>query len=430
MPGIKHATKKHFAKAKTRSRTIKSGINAEYTDYRSKLEATQTAIKSLIKKIQATPQVWSAIAKHQSSFASALHAAIANDGVVRSHAREVEGTVRQLQRLILEDDGAATPHRRVTAVLEAYLKSVETVQEGYAQVEMSYTEVLRYEKKVDKLNKKQKKREILDRNVSKLAAARVEHDNKLAAIMERMKTTYNKHEAVFQCAHHAFWLAQEKYSAVINDTTKSIRWESMAVREHLVNIDVNNSPKLPPLPRVQMLMPPTEATEIFTAPFEQQQLVRPQSAIVVMPSTPTTSMQNMSATENAPPTAPWPSPVPTTTVSSAEPSPLQHSQRVVYTTAEGAPLHRIPAPMYNTAESNGVDTKHPVVHLTPESPAVHVALRPKSEQVVQTFPQRQTSHSEVIYIPTPPTEIPTLPMQAVRPQYVTTSIADPSPMGA
>lgn len=425
MPGIKHATKKRFAKAKTRSRTIKSGISAEFTEYRTKLQAVQTAINNLIKQIKATPHVWSAIAKHQTSFASTLLAAIANDGVVRSHAREVESTVHQMQRLILEDEGATTPHRRVTAVLDSYLKAIQNVEEGYSAVEMSFTEVKRYEKKVEKLNKKQKKREILDRNISKLATARVEHESKLTAIIERMRNTYDKHEAVFQCAHHAFWLAQEKYSAVINDTTMSIRWESMAVREHLMKIDVNNSPKLPPLPRVQRLLPATAATELSSVPIEPT-ITRPQSAVVVVPQTPQTSVQNFAVAESVS--------IPVTTlplsVSSAEPSPTRQSQRVIYTNSEGVPLQHIPGTPRDGPHANGVNPQHPVVHLTPESPAVHVALPPKSEQVLQTFPQRQTSQGDIIYIPTPPTEIPNLPLRSSTPQHGATITVEQAPLGA
>lgn len=433
MVGIKHATKKRFAKAKTSKRTIKTGISAEYTDYKSKLDAVVTAIKSLIKQIQTTPQVWAGIARHQMAFASVLLAALASDGLVRSHAREVEGTVRQLQRLILEDEGAAAPHRRITAVLDAYLKSVENVQADYNVVETSFTEVVRYQKKVDKLNNKkhpEKKKEILSRNVDKLAAARTEHDHKLEAIIERMKATYEKHEAVFQCAHHAFWLAQEQYSSVINDTTKSIRWESMAVREHLMKIDVTNSPRLPPIPRVQMLLPAMAATEISSVPIEPV-IARPQSAIVVMPQTPHTSVHNFSKETSPSAVTPVQYVSPATpqqvSVSGANTSPVRHSPKVVYTT-EGIPIQQASIPMHKSPESNGTNAQHPVVHLTPETPAVHVALPPRAQEVVQTVPQHTSGQGDVIYIPAPPTEMPTNPTRLSTQQ--SSSGVEPAFVGA
>lgn len=205
---------------------------------------------------------------------------------MHTQAKEVELTVRQLQRLVLDDEGVEAPHRRILRVLEAYLKLIENVQGDYYSVEVAWTEVSRYQKKVDKLSKK-KRKEQLQRNLEKLTAARSEYDSKLDTVLGRMKEVYSKHEAVFQCAHHSFWIAQEKYSRVLNDTTRSIRWESMAVREHLLNIDINRLGELPPIPRVQMLPPPkAEVTEYQTVPLGQLEEAREQETIVVMPRSP------------------------------------------------------------------------------------------------------------------------------------------------
>lgn len=257
MPGIKHATKKRFAKASTLKSTISKGISAEYVAYRSKLDKILTAVKSLIKQIQASSTVWVSVAKHQNNFANALLAALPTDGPVRNHAREVENNLRQLQRLMLDDDAANTPHKQITAILDAYVVHIQNVQKDYAAVETSYTEVTRYQKKVDKLTKKgQKKHQALQRNMDKLTSARAHHEKTLSHTLQRMKHVYDKHEAVFQCAHHAFWIAQEKYSRVLNDSTRNIRWESMAFRQHLVAIDIHAAQQLPPLPRVHLLPPP------------------------------------------------------------------------------------------------------------------------------------------------------------------------------
>lgn len=286
MPDLKHATKKRLSRAATSSNRLNQGISAEYIEFRTKLENIALSVKSLLKQVQATTNVWDAVAKHQNSFANALFAALPATGVIHSQAKEVEITVRQLQRSILDDEGVEAPHRRIMRVLEAYLKLIENVQGDYFSAEVAWTEVARYQKKVDKLSKR-RKGEVVQRNFDKLTKAREEYDSKLNTVLGRMKDVYGKHETVFQCAHHAFWIAQEKYSRTINDTTRSIRWESMAVREHLLNIDINGTSELPPIPRVQMLPPPkAEVTEYQTVPLGQLEEAREHESVVVMPHSP------------------------------------------------------------------------------------------------------------------------------------------------
>lgn len=288
MAGLKHATKKRFTKASTRSSTITKGISAEYVAYRSKLDKLHSAVKALVKQIKYTSQVWGGVAKHQNEYANALLAAIPADGSVQAHAREVEGVVRQLQRLMLEGEGEEAPHKRMITILDAYVRQIESVQKDYSNVEMTFTEILRYQKKVDKLGKKgEKKADKLQQNVDKLTAARAEHETKLDDIMKRMKEVYSKHEAIFQCAHHAFWIAQEKYSSVINNTTRNIRLESMTVRNQLASLDIATG-ALPPIPRVKMLeAPENAAAEVPTVTVERIESAKEQAPVSIhFPSSP------------------------------------------------------------------------------------------------------------------------------------------------
>lgn len=287
MAGLKHATKKRFSKASTRSSTITKGISAEYVAYRSKLDKLNSAVKTLVKHIKNTSKVWGGVAKHQNEYANVLLAAIPADGSVQAHAREVEGVVRQLQRLMLEGEGEEAPHKRMITVLEAYVRQIDAVQKDYSNVEMTFTEILRYQKKVDKLGKKgEKKADKLQQNVDKLTSARAEHETKLDDIMKRMKEVYEKHEAMFQCAHHAFWIAQEKYSSVINNTTRNIRMESMAVRNQLASLDIATG-ALPPLPRVKMIESPDDvAPDVPTVTIERVESAKEKPVTIIVPSSP------------------------------------------------------------------------------------------------------------------------------------------------
>lgn len=306
--------------------------------------------------------------------------------------------MRNLQRLIVDDGGESAPHRRITAVLETYLKHIESIQADYPEVETSYTEVSRYQKKVDKLTKKGDKKNVtLKRNVDKLTTARSEHDSKLAAIIARMRPAFDKHEAVFQCAHHAFWIAQEKYSHIVNDTTKNIRWESMAVREHLVNIDVNKSPRLPPIGRVQMIMPGDSPSEIPAAPiveFPTSVAATAPSAVVVVPSTPQPQSQ---------PHALHPS----------QPASVQHEGSVPVQHSAVLPVSYESVPA----------VKQPAVRIAPEPPVVQVAKQP-TQQIATV--QSIESSNDIAKIPAVPTEKPQLPVPRKRSEQE----AEPAFVGA
>lgn len=369
MPGVKHATKKRFAKASTRQKTIDQNISAEFTDNRNKLNGVYKSIKLLIKHIEATGQVWAAVGKQHVSFAEALVASLPAEGPVRVHAREVEETVRRLQRDMLTDVNETAPHMRVLAILRNYLEVVNAVQSEYPDVETTFTEVARYQRKVDKLAKKgAKKRESLDRNITKQQTAQREHETALTNILERMKSAYDKHEAVFQCAHHAFWLAQERYASAVNEATKNIRWESMALRDHLVNIDVANTPRILPLPRPRLLPPP--------------------------PATVT----SVSSAEGKISSQPVPAPQPFKT----QPKPIFVTQPVV--------------PEDDTHTASNPPSKsgnHRVVHLTPNAPTVSVTLPPspgaKSKVPVSSTPTPSVASEKIMYIPAVPTELPQPP---------------------
>lgn len=404
MAGLKHATKKRFAKSTTTRRAIESGISAEFTEMRAKLERVTAAVKALSKQLDATAHVWATVASHQAAFAGALLAALPADGVVRGHAREVDATVRGLQQALRADDAPAAPHRRVGAVLGAYLRLVENVAAEYPAVETSYTEVVRYRKKVDKLSKAGGKRAtVLQRNHEKLTAARAEHDAKLDAVLARMHPAYDKHEAVFQCAHHAFWLAQEHYSTVLCETTKEVRQESVAVRDHLINVDVNKSPRLPPIPRVHMLLP-ADTAAVSVAPVVEHvpTASAPQPllpAAVPQPLTPAAVAQPPSpaAFPHTPvvlvPTAPPPQPK----LQLPEPN---HYTSVQYVSAPMPHGDSHAVPVYESVAPAAAS--QPVVHLTPETPAVKVSLPPNGEQVSPV--KRVSTHGEVVYVPAVPSE--------------------------
>lgn len=259
MTGIKHATRRRFARVSTRSKTIETGISAQFTDYKRKLAKIATGVRALHKEVNQTKHVWSSVAKHQRDFSDALAAALPEDGMVRNHAKEVETAVHDIQRVINQEDHQDAPHERLASVLSAYLAIIDAIEADYPDVEVAYTEVVRYQRKVDKLEKKDKRsHEKLTRNLNKLTGIRAELDRKLEALIDRMRVAYDKHHVVFQCAHHAFWIANNAYAAAVSTATAAVRAESVATHPQLVSVDVVNVARIEPHPRVPIV---TEAVQ-------------------------------------------------------------------------------------------------------------------------------------------------------------------------
>ncbi|CAN8070920.1 unnamed protein product [Agarophyton chilense] len=270
MAGIKHATKKKFARSTTRKKTIHSGISSEYTTLRGQLTSISSSVKTLMKGFNTARESWLAVAKEEKSFTETLAAAFPDDGPVKSHVKEVESAVHQMQQKMLANEGPDTPHSKIVAVLEGYLKLIDDLETDCADVETSYTEVSRYQKKVDKLQKKPGKRQKqLQRNLEKLSVARGAHQTKLDDIVKRLKTAQEKHQVVFQCAHHAYWIAQDRYFTTVEKITQSVRWESVSVQERITDIDIHATEKLEPLLRAVALLPPVTASDITTPPAIQ-----------------------------------------------------------------------------------------------------------------------------------------------------------------
>lgn len=79
-------------------------------------------------------------------------------------------------------------------------------------------------------------------------------------------------------------------------------------------------------------------------------------------------------------------------VSGVSTSAVRQTLKVVYETA-GVPIQGILTPLYKTLAGSGAKA-HLVVHLTPETPAVQVALPPNAADVVSTVPHRTSPRDD------------------------------------
>lgn len=251
------STKKVFSRATTTPRALNAGINQEFVDTRRRLDDVFHSIKRLIKTIESTRGTWATVAQEQRDFSRSLAASFIESGDVHKHAAEVEKKLRNLQEVVLRKDNSEAAHRQIVSVMNQYLRMLSSIQAGYKDVELAYTERTRYRLKVDRLQKKdlshRKNSDKLVRNMEKLDDAQKQLDTKLESILMRMRSAFQKHEAVLQCAHHAFWMANDTHFNSIEQATTEIRNETVNVHKLLVDIELGENEQLEPVPRLNLL---------------------------------------------------------------------------------------------------------------------------------------------------------------------------------
>lgn len=226
------------------------GINAEFLDYRQRLKNISTVAVTSYNYVSTTRDFWLSIARHQRDFVETMVAGFPSQGPVQAHILEVEMSTRHIRALVNDNDEEDAAHRRISKILLDYVNLLWDIENDCQTVERAYCEKVHYEHKVDKLEKKAaQKSEALQRNKQKLVKARDKYDTRLSEILADMHWAYAKHEIVLQCAHYAFWMANQAYSATIHEVTHAIRKESMAAHQHLLNIDVYSQDTLVPIPR-------------------------------------------------------------------------------------------------------------------------------------------------------------------------------------
>lgn len=271
-------TKRALNKATTTKSQLNSGLNQEFVDTRRRLDDINGAIKRLSKSISVSRQSWTAVARQQRDFTQSLSNSFPQSGEVQSYAAEVAQNLRDVQKEIVRSDAKEAPHQQIVSVLDQYLEVLKSIQAEYNKVEEIYTEKVHYQKKVDRLEKKsnsnRKHADKLTRNVEKLDTAQKGLDEKVAAILERMRSAFQKHEAVLQCAHHSFWMANNTHLGTIEQATHDIRAESVAVHKLLLGLDMSEDKLLMPVPRPTNLIegPSSNVQTILAADHEKDEV--------------------------------------------------------------------------------------------------------------------------------------------------------------
>jgi len=237
MASVQHNLKKRMSKATTRSKTIESSISAPYAAEKKALLRQKKALQKLLRLNDSAREKWMDVFKLQKDFSEHILLEADFTGDIRSTAEEATSSLRSLETSFFKKKDSSEKSSRIEGHVRSYVAEIEAIEKEFKDVETSFTEVQRYEKKVGKLAEKATKGEKTNRNMEKLQSSRAIYQSKVDGM--GMKITNNKFEAILQCGLHAFWLEQDKYMALINAQTGDVREIAKRLEDALVTVDVS-----------------------------------------------------------------------------------------------------------------------------------------------------------------------------------------------
>lgn len=239
MASITHGLKKRMSKATTRTKTINKNISAEYTVAKNLLNRQRTAVEGALKHIGSAKDSWLAVHKAESEFSEHILTETEVDSPIYAAVNGAAVQVRECQTEISAAETADAPVTKIMSKIKAFVAEVEAVEKDFKDVETSYTEVARYQKKVDKLNNKSKKEEKVKNNLDKLAGSRAVYQNKVDGCVNKMGMTSSKFDTVLKMIMAVFWGTQGKYLAVVSNHTKEVRTTAVTDLGIMVDTDMS-----------------------------------------------------------------------------------------------------------------------------------------------------------------------------------------------
>lgn len=197
-------------KIKKATTNAKGAENAEFADYRSRLENLTTYLRSSSAALNESEQAWKEVCNRQKIFADKFANRYPDKDQVREFGKQSAAASQALvKEFVLKTDGSTAAHWQVDAVVQDFLAEIAVVQQEYKPVTEAMKEVTMYTKKVDDLQNVKKPDDTkIGRNMEKLEEAKRAYDEILDATVERMKEVYNKRQVALKATYVAYWSSQ------------------------------------------------------------------------------------------------------------------------------------------------------------------------------------------------------------------------------
>lgn len=197
-------------KIKKAAHTGKGSENAEFMDYKGRLENLSTYLQSSSAALNESELAWKEVCNRQKIFAERFSNRYPDKDAVRKFAKQSsEASQALVKEFVLKTDGSGAAHWQVDSVVQEYLAEIAEIQEQYKPVQDALREVTMYTKKVDDLQNAKKQDETkIARNIEKLEEAKKAYEDILDNVVDSMKATYDKRQVALKATYVAYWSSQ------------------------------------------------------------------------------------------------------------------------------------------------------------------------------------------------------------------------------
>lgn len=201
---------KMMHKIKKAAVTGKGSENAEFMDYKSRLENLSTYLRTSSAALNASEQAWKEVCNRQKVFAEQFANRYPDKDAMREFGKQSSAASQALvKEFVLKTDGSSAAHWQVDAVVQEYLVEIAEIADKYKPIQDALREVTMYNKKVDDLQNAKKADEgKMARNMEKLEEAKKAYEEILDSVVDTMKVTYNKRQVALKATYVAYWSSQ------------------------------------------------------------------------------------------------------------------------------------------------------------------------------------------------------------------------------
>lgn len=197
-------------KIKKATTTAKGTENAEFSDYRNRLDNLASYLRESSAALKESERAWREVCNRQKVFAEQFANRYPDKDNVREFGKQSAALSDTLVReFVLKTEGSSADHWKVDNIVIDYLSEIAEITNEYKPVADAMKEVSMYTKKVDDLQtaKKQDEQKI-QRNLEKLDEAKRMYEDLLTRVVDRMKTVYNKRQVALKATYVAYWSSQ------------------------------------------------------------------------------------------------------------------------------------------------------------------------------------------------------------------------------
>lgn len=230
-------------KIKKAAANAKGAENAEYVDYKNRLEMVAAYLCESSTALQESQRAWQDVCHQQKSFADKFALRYPDKDEVRNFAKASSVSSQKLvKNFVLKSESRDAPHWQVHEVVQDYLKEITDVSSEYGAVTDAAKEVAMYTKKVDDLQGAKKKVDEakVSRNMEKLNDCREKYEQVLDRVVDRMKMVYNKRQVALKATYVAYWSSQLRAFNMIDSSLEETREFVESSVENLSTIKIRS----------------------------------------------------------------------------------------------------------------------------------------------------------------------------------------------